>query len=164
MVSQELWNRVQQYAAGHEIDIDKLRPLGYGNDGNVWKYESWAIKAFHHQWNYRQEKLSYQRLTERSIREICGLQLPLFEDYDDNLLIVQIGIVTPPFLLDFGKVYFDTPPDYPEEPAEDRDAYLREMFEDDAPAVKRVLRAIQIHGIYYVDPNPGNIKFRPDPP
>ena len=33
-------------------------------------------------------------------------------DADDQLFAVEMTIVSPPFLLDFGKVYFDSPPPY----------------------------------------------------
>lgn len=162
MRNPELWENVRKYAQANEIDIGELISLGYGNDGEVWKTDRVAVKACSREWNYIQERDCYQRLSQKGITEIRGLCIPRYEGCDDKLMVIQMGIVKPPFLLDFGKVYLDNPPDYPPEHQEDQNRRLAELFDDDVKEVKRVLAALQSHGIYYVDPNPGNIKFRVD--
>lgn len=41
-----------------------------------------------------------------------------------------MDIVSPPFLLDFGKAYLDVPPDYSPEAIADWEAERREIFGD----------------------------------
>lgn len=162
MRNPELWERVKAFAIANEIVIGELTSLGYGNDGEVWKTERVAVKACSRRWNYTQERDCYQRLSDKGVTQLCGLNIPNFENCDDALMVIQMGIVKPPYLLDFGKVYLDTPPDYPEGHELEFEEKLHGMFGDDVPAVKKVLRQLRMLGIYYVDPNPGNIKFRSD--
>ncbi len=82
-------------------------------------------------------------------------------DYDDALLIIEMSLVRPPFLLDFGKVYLDSPPPYwqDREVVEGMHAEGKEIFEHRWPEVLSLLAVLRRYGIYYVDPKPGNIRF-----
>jgi hypothetical protein len=46
------------------------------------------------------------------IEQIAGFAVPGLVDFDTELMILEIKIVQPPFLLDFGKVYLNSPPPY----------------------------------------------------
>src|SRR5436853_3477547 len=59
---------------------------------------------------------------------ICGLKLPLLLNYDDNLLIIEMTTVTPPYLLDFASAWLDSPPDFSREVINDWHDRLRESF------------------------------------
>lgn len=117
MVRQELEDRARRYAAARGIEVDWAEPLGYGQAGCVWrtKPNKTAIKAFERQRNYSVELQVYQRLSREGITDIFGLAVPRLYDYDDDLLIIEIGIVEPPFILDFEKCHLDVPPDFPAE-------------------------------------------------
>ena len=72
-----------------------------------------------------------------------------------------MSIVSPPFLLDFGKVYLDSPPPYWND-AEIMANWHAEGKENFGPRWSQVLSLIgllQKLGIWYVDPKPGNIMF-----
>ena len=73
-------------------------------------------------------------------------------------------LVRPPFLLDFGKVYIDHPPPYwgDTQLMANFHAEGRENFQSRWPVVLRALSILRGHGIYYVDPRPGNVTFGDD--
>ena len=88
-----------------------------------------------------------------------GHSIPDLIDYDDELLAIEMTIVSPPFCLDFGGAYLDRPPDYSPEVWADWETQKSEDFEENWPAVKRILSVFETYGIYIADVNPGNIKF-----
>lgn len=87
--------------------------------------------------------------------------MPKLIDADELLLAVEMSIVQPPFLLDFGKVYLDTPPPYwnDAEIVADWHAEGRDNFGNRWSTVMSLIGVLQKYGIYYVDPKPGNIMF-----
>jgi hypothetical protein len=81
-------------------------------------------------------------------------------DYDNRLLTLEISIVFPPCLLDFGKAYVDVPPDYSAEALAEAEAAERELFADDQWKQVRLARAALLNlGIHYFDARPSNIMF-----
>jgi hypothetical protein len=77
-----------------------------------------------------------------------------------NTVVIEMSIVVPPYLIDFGKVYIDKRSD----PMWRRQFELegRERFDERWPEVRRLLRLLELHGINYLDPKPGNISFPDD--
>jgi hypothetical protein len=101
------------YAKSRGITIDCENPLGFGTDGCVWKTSrKSAVKVFEREANYQRERDCYQRLKSRGMVQIGCFEIPRLMDCDDELLVVEMGIVAPPFLLDFAKAYLDRPPDF----------------------------------------------------
>ena len=87
--------------------------LGHGTDGAVWATtRKTAIKALSLQATYQREVAAYERLAERKISKLHGLNVPELLGYDEELLVIEMTIVQPPFLLDFGKAYVDRQPPY----------------------------------------------------
>jgi hypothetical protein len=78
---------------------------------------------------------------------------------DDELWVIEMEIVSQPYLLDFAGAYLDEPPDYSEDILAEWDAEKREQFGSQWPRVQAVLRALEEHGIYLVDVNPGNVRL-----
>ncbi len=148
--------------------------LGSGTDGSVWLAigrvkvgeatitEASAIKAFYRLNNFGRELGSYERLAEFQVENIRGLRVPQLMGFDEDLLIVQLSIVEPPRLLDFGKAYLNSPPDYSPEVLADADEIGRELFENRWPDVQKVLAELADLGIYYHDTKPSNIDFGDD--
>ena len=89
--------------------------------------------------------------------------MPKLLDFDDNLLVVEMTIVSPPFLLDFGKVHLDRRPEFSAETIAEWRESMKELFEDRWPEVRLLLAALERYGIYYLDAKPGNIMFAPSP-
>lgn len=142
--------------------------LGGGTDGEVWRStRPAAIKAFLHVKNYRDELESYQRLQQAGLHRLCGFDIPRLSAWNDDLLVIEMSIVQPPYLLDFGKVYFDGPPTdvYDRERMNVGRAEAKANFGANWPAVAQALFALQERvGIWYVDPKPANIDCGIDDP
>jgi hypothetical protein len=103
--------RIREYAAMQGSTLVEF--LGGGQDGDVWKStRPSAIKAFHYERTYQAEINAYQRLRYYGVREILEMAVPRLIDWDERLHIVEVDIVTPPYIIDFGKCYLDSPPDY----------------------------------------------------
>lgn len=160
MPNPALQARAIEYAALCGISLDLRTPLGYGNDGTVWKSNRQsAVKVFEEQFKYLRESACYQRLQEHQIKQIKGLAVPQLMGMSDTLFIVEMRLVSPPYLLDFGKAYLDIAPDFPAEAMEDWETEGIENFGERWPDVKAILWALRQLGIYYYDAKPGNINF-----
>ncbi len=136
--------------------------LGFGSDGTVWHTSRGsALKLLYRTGNYVVERDCYLRLKDSAIRLLGGLNVPMLVDYDDQLLAIEITIVKPPYLLDFGKVYIDIPPPYWEDEPLMANFYAEKepLFGKNWPRVLSAMAFLQRHGIYYVDPRPQNIAF-----
>jgi hypothetical protein len=152
-----------EYASLSRISLDLKTPLGYGNDGTVWRsHRQSAVKAFEREHNYRMESECYQRFAENNVKSLHGLTIPQLMGLNDSLMIVEMRLVTPPFLLDFGKAHLDSPPDFSAEVWEDWEHDGQELFAARWPDVKTVIAALKRYGIYYYDAKPGNINFGDD--
>lgn len=139
--------------------------LGAGTQGSVFLFHSLsrsqlgAVKF--HDWDmaYNRELAVYLRLRDLGINEVRRHAVPDLIDYDDELLAIEMTIVSPPFCLDFGGAYLDRPPDYTPEVWRDWREIKSEAFEDNWPAVEDILNEFKAYGIFIADVNPGNIKF-----
>ncbi len=78
---------------------------------------------------------------------------------DDGLLVLEMRLVTPPFLLDFGKAHLDQCTDFPPEVMEDWEVEGRDMFGNRWDDVEQIIAELKRFGIYYYDAKPGNINF-----
>lgn len=136
---------------------------GDGTDGHVWKTSIHsAIKAFYRQENFNCELQCYKRLRQHGVNEIFGLNVPVLEDYDAELRVIEMTFVQAPYLLDFGKATVDAPPSHLLDPRDARrfEAEWRSEFGSRFPEVNAVLYVLQSkYGIYYLDPKPANIKL-----
>jgi hypothetical protein len=160
-IEPELINRATLYADRREVTIDWDDRLGNGQDGAVWKTDkNSAVKAFYHESNYRTELRCYQRLRDHRIEDICGLEVPVLVDHDDELRVIEMDIVEPPYILDFGKAYIDEPPPYSAtELATWQREWIRYFPRQDLPKIRLVLAKLRGIGIDYVDPKPSNIRL-----
>lgn len=121
-----------------------------------------AVKAVERLRNYTVERECYQRLHDADVSAIDGLNVPRLVAFDDGFQIIEMEIVAPPYLLDFGKAHLDARPEFPAETMVEWDEQLVELFGDDVPRVKRVLRQLTKYGIYYYDAKPANIRLHRD--
>ncbi|MGI8981954.1 MAG: hypothetical protein ACR2FY_22205 [Pirellulaceae bacterium] len=151
-----------QYAAKQQIQLGER--LGFGMDGAVWKSSrNSAIKVIERNETYLRERDCYRRLLEDEVAVLAGFVVPYLIDYDNILQVVEMSIVAPPCVLDFGKAYLDQPPDFSDDALVDLWADREELYEPHQwPLVRKVLAALRGHGIHYFDPQPGNIRFPPE--
>jgi hypothetical protein len=164
MENTDLRKRGEAYAARFALTVDFERRLGFGTDGHVWMtYLISAIKVLESRECYLRERDSYLRLTERGINRIDGLTVPRLLNFDDELLVVEMDVVEPPYLLDFGKAYLDGEHPYS---ADQLQAYYgslgRHFRADDLPRVMKICRILRGYGIEYLDAKPKNIRLRSD--
>ena len=162
MDQKELVRNAIDYCKISGIEIFENTTLGHGTDGSVWETSNrTALKAFYREQGYRNEVECYHRLKLNGIITINGFSVPHLEGKNDQLMVIEMTYVQPPYLLDFGKVYLDRPPPY------QNDEYvmaawnekLQEEFGDNTTKVYGLLHQLKKLGIYYVDPRPANINF-----
>lgn len=154
--------RAQAFADANKIALPREDPFGYGIDGTVWRTSRHSVvKVFELEKNYRDELECYRRLGAAGIDNISGFAVPELIGFHARLKVIEMKIVRPPFLLDFGKVYLDSPPPYwnDGEIMANWHAEGRENFGEQWSKVLSLIGALQKYGIWYVDPKPGNIMF-----
>lgn len=158
-----LYENAREYAKSRYLKVLRQYRLGHGSDGSVWRSSRpSAIKAFYLQGTFDTELECYRRLKDAEVTTINGLNVPVLEGHDEELKVIEISVVEPPYFLDFGKVYLDRPPPYfydPQKMSNARDQW-RELFGKRWPEVCSALFQLRSRfGIHYVDPRPGNINF-----
>jgi hypothetical protein len=159
----QLESQAIAYAKSRGTAIHFQNPLGFGTDGCVWKTNrNSAVKVFEREANYQRERDCYRRLKSRGIQRCGRFEIPRLIDCDDVLLVVEMGIVSPPFLLDFAKAHLDRPPDFSPEVMAEWEAQQVEWFGDRWPQIRSALYTLERIGIYYRDVRPGNILFAED--
>jgi len=138
------------------------KPLGCGQAGIVWRTNrKTAVKAIERERNYRNERDSYLRLKQLEIAQIGIFDRPTLIDFEDSMLIVKMAIVSPPYLLDFGKAYVDCEMPYTLEQLEEHLFETAELFEpQDWPNVGDAVLELKLIGIGYIDIKPANICVR----
>ena len=157
-LSKKLQDVAVSYAHSNQIQL--LGFLGDGNDGAVWESSrNSAVKVLERPDSYQREKQAYLRLQEREIDSIYGFAIPKLVAFDDTRQVIEMTMVFPPFLIDFGKAYVDHPPDFSEEVMEEWTADMEEIFEDRWEIVRTLLSRLRGMGIYYFDARPANIRF-----
>ncbi|MGQ0636167.1 MAG: hypothetical protein ACT4QC_16260 [Planctomycetaceae bacterium] len=154
----ELLERLQRYSQRHGCGL--RCELGFGYDGIVFSTDRQsALKALRFASLFERERNVYERLRDNGVQTVLGFAVPHLMRVDEELWIIEMTIVSPPFVLDFAGAYLDTPPDYPEEVMETWRAEKAEQFGERWAEVRRVMSAFRQWGIYLADVKPGNIEF-----
>ena len=148
--------RAEAYALQQGIELQF--PLGAGYDGNVFATDRpSAIKVLHWREQYEKERDVYVRLRQHEVQVVAGCHIPRLIEFDDSLLIVEMAIVSPPYVLDFAGAYLDRRPDFPPEVRRRWEREKRSQFGSDWKYVPRIVVAFERLGIYLADLNPRNI-------
>ena len=150
---------VDQIASYAELQgLQLAERLGYGVDGVVFSTNRrTAVKGFRHEPLYQRERDVYRRLESLGVEELNGFAIPQLIAHDDDLLVIEMSIVMPPFALDFAGAYLDRRPDYPHDVMQQWESEKREQFGDSWGEVRLLMAAFASHGIYLADVKPGNI-------
>ena len=137
------------------------RRLGFGRDGHVYSTSArTAVKAHGLRESFERELLCYIRLKSYDVHEVRGLLVPQLIDADEELMVIEMSIVTRPFLLDFASAYLDSAPDFPEETMEEWYREKMEQFGGRWGEVQAVLEELKRRlGIHLLDIHPWNIAF-----
>jgi hypothetical protein len=159
-VPADIQQRFDQYCAARQQTA--IADLGYGVDGYLWRVTGDSvIKVFRHDRQFDQELAVYQRLTARRIDRLQGFAVPILLNHDSEQRILELSLVSPPFVLDFAAAGLDAPP-----PGFDPDdpvwlAEKQRLYGGDWHDVKRLLDALRLYGIHFADVHLGNIRLRP---
>jgi hypothetical protein len=162
----EILRRAQGYAERRGLKISEQ--LGFGVHGTVFVAESHAqseplygpaaIKAHHHERDFRRERDVYLRLRENEVSVIRNCHVPELLNYDDDLWVIEMTVVTRPFVLDFAGAFLDEAPDFSEEVLAEWHVEKQEQFGAGKwREVQSILRALEGYGIFLVDVTPNNV-------
>jgi len=155
--------RAKEYARRSGLSI--VKQLGSGTQGIVFSTNcDTAVKALIREDHYIRERNVYRRLQERKVERVGQFWVPQLTQADDELLVIEMEVVRPPFVLDFASAYLDESPPYVNEPEVMArwESEKREQFESRWPEVKRMMRGFLAYGIYLPDVKPGNVMFADD--
>jgi hypothetical protein len=163
-MDEDLFESAREYASKHALDLAER--LGSGIHGIVHVIESktqpgkTALKLHRTSVAYLRERQIYQRLREARVSKIFGFHTPQLVRFDDELMAIEMTIVTPPFLLDFAGAYLDSPPEFSNEIWAEWEAEKREHFGARWELVLAILSELRRLGIHMLDPSPSNIRFQ----
>lgn len=152
--------RASEYCRSRSIDADFDNLLGTGQEGYIWKTtpSDSAIKVYDKLGNFEREIECYRILDEHNVAVIEGFNVPQLLGNDESLRVIEMTIVSAPYILDFGKAYVHQRPDcYTPEQLAEADALSEELFEGNWTLVESAIHKLECIGIYYVDANPRNI-------
>ena len=155
----------QKYAKQRHIQI--VERLGFGIHGIIFATEgnkessnlATAIKVHRSRESYLRELSVYQRLTEARISKILGSNVPQLLGYDDETCIIEMTIVSRPYVLDFAGAYLDSFPEFPDSIWSEWEIEKREQFGSLWPQVQDILAALEKLDIYLIDVSPSNVAF-----
>jgi hypothetical protein len=163
----ELMRRALAYTGRHGLVTGA--ELGAGVHGIVLAIESHpeggvaavhsAIKVHRREADYCRERDVYFRLKENAVSTIRGCHVPQLLRHDDQLWIIEMTVVSRPFILDFAGAFLDKAPGFSEEVIADWQAEKREQFEQRWPEVQAILRNLEAYGVFMIDVSPGNVSF-----
>jgi hypothetical protein len=151
------------YASQHQLELAER--LGFGIHGIIFVAGNksqggrTALKVHRESEPYLRERGVYERLKRADITEILGFNVPQFIRADDGLHVIEMSIVTRPFVLDFAGAYLGAPPDFPDEIWAEWESAKKEQFDVRWPKVQAVLAALKDLDIHLVDVSPSNIAF-----
>ena len=146
----ELLRRANDYARRHGLVLGEQ--LGFAH-GIVFVAESQtepgrsAIKVHEREAPYRRERDVYLRLQDHSVSEIRSSHVPRLLRYEDELWMIEMEVVTRPFVLDFAGAHLDAPPDYSDEVLAEWRADKQQQFADRWPDVEAILWSLERYGV-----------------
>jgi hypothetical protein len=146
--------------------LELIESAGSGIHGIVYfvggktKLGTAAVKAHFGREPYLRELSNYERLREFATTEIRGFEVPQLLHSDDQLRVLQITLVSPPWVLDFAGAWLDFPPRFSEEVWLEWERKNQEQFGEDWPMAQMILGDLRDMGIHMLDPSPSNIRFR----
>ena len=146
------------------IGIDRLlKDLGSGAEGFVFPSPSaTAVKVFTYAEKFERELAAYKRLRKHNVIDVLGFAVPKLINFDRKLLVIEMTIVEPPFVLDFAQSTLDRPLEFPEGLDEWWERIAPD-FGDRFPIVQEIFYELQRkYRINYYDLAPRNIRFAGD--
>ena len=157
VIPAELDERRQAYCEARRIQTLSL--IGYGLEGYVWKTNRGSVvKVFRHSNLFDRELAVYQRLSRLGLQKLQGFTIPQLLDQDRETWVLELSLVSPPFVLDFAAASLGKAPSEMASP--EWLAEKQRMFGRDWPDVQRLLDGLRLYGIHFPDVHLGNIRVR----
>lgn len=157
--------RARLYAQQHRLALGD--ELGCGVHGIVLATESQpekhiagvrsAIKVHHREGDYIRERDVYWRLQAHAVTSIRGCHVPRLLRWDDALFVIEMTIVTRPYVLDIAGARLDEKADFSPEVLADWTADKSEQFGSRWPEVQAIIRALEGYGVVMLDVSPSDI-------
>lgn len=157
--SADIERRAKAYATARGIRLERL--LGFGREARVFSTSvNSAIKVHDDPLSFERELLCYLRLTSAGVKSVLGHRVPRLIDADETLMVIEMSVVSRPFVLDFGAARLDSAPEFPPDVLETWEQEKIEQFGDHWPHVQAIIGWMRGRvGIYLLDIHPGNIGF-----
>lgn len=139
--------------------------LGFGIHGIIYVAEGkstggkTAIKTHCETEPFLRELSVYLRLQQAGVSEILRFNVPQLIHADNVLRVIEMTIVTRPFVLDFAGAYLDAPPGFSDEIWIEWEIQKSEQFGERWPQVRSILAALEELDIHMLDVSPSNIAF-----
>ena len=154
---------MKEYA--NQRGFELTRRLGSGQDGLVYATSNdSAIKLLFHEPRFVREYSVYLRLLENDISKVERFAVPRLVDADVCRRILEMQIVTPPFVVDFASASLDERPilfrEFDQAQLDEWESDRQELFGEDWEEVQVVMNSFERHGIFLSDVKPGNVTFR----
>lgn len=149
------------HARHARLCVEKLG-AGVGQDGTVWRTaQHTAVKFFDRSERFERERDVYQLLTRRQILRVASHNVPELILFDDELRVIEMTIVTRPFILDFaGAKLPHEIPDFDADVIEEHHRHLEELFGERWTDALHVAEMFRLEtGYTLLDIHPGNIAF-----
>lgn len=158
-IPSEILARRDEYCQRRQFDVVE-EECAWGLDAFLWRSTAGTILKVHrYKDRFGREKRAYNRLAERGLKRIQGFRVPELAQYDDDLAILELSFVRPPYILDFVEVGLDQRPADFRLDDPDWDAEKGRLFGRRWPDVRRLLEGLMQYGIYYCDVHDQNIRF-----
>lgn len=100
MVDEDSKKRAIEYGLRVGTSVDFATKFRVGQEGYVWKTgkeRATAIKVFDRERNYLNEIECYEILESHEVSEIKGFTIPKLIGFYDELWIIELSIVAPPY-------------------------------------------------------------------
>jgi hypothetical protein len=95
-----------------------------------------------------------------AITAIGGFHVPTMIDYDDDLRVIEMSVVSPPFIVDFASARLDFDPELIEDEGNTLEDFVRSRFDERTDQVMAICHELIARaGIFLTDLHPHNIKF-----
>ncbi|MCC7424900.1 MAG: hypothetical protein IT428_31905 [Planctomycetaceae bacterium] len=122
------------------------------------------MKAFERQPHYETEREAYRRIRKARLQKAGPFNIPELVRFDDDLWIIEMTVVNPPFMLDFAGAYIDRRHPFDDETMEamheaGEEVYGKERWEIVQEALSTLFGKT---GIRLIDVHPGNVRFEND--
>ena len=94
-----------EFCQRNSCEIDPMGEFWWGLDAYLWQLDNYQIMKVHrYEERFRRELEAYQRLLERGMVRLKGFRFPQLIHYDEELRILELSFVSPPYILDFVEV------------------------------------------------------------